>query len=77
MQNRISETIHKAYVGKTLRCLVDGRDKDLLTARTEGGRLVRLPDEGISIGSFVPVTITGSTTWSLTGILAGKEEKNG
>ena len=41
VQNEISVQIHESYVGKTLRCLVDGKDKDQLTARTEGGRLVR------------------------------------
>ena len=70
LQNSISEEIHKQYVGKTLRCLVDGTDKEYLTARTEGGRLVRLPADCAAIGSFVDVTITGSTTWSLTGELA-------
>jgi|GEM_PF-54901 len=39
VQNRISLEIHQGYVGKTVRVLCDGRDKDLLTARTEGGRL--------------------------------------
>ncbi len=69
VQNLISEEIHACYIGKTFRCLVDGRDKDMLTARTEGGRLVRFAgDEGL-IGSFVNITITGSTTWSLTGAL--------
>ena len=42
VQNRISQEIHQAYVGKTMRVLVDGRDGELLTARTEGGRLVRM-----------------------------------
>ncbi|MBQ8360156.1 MAG: tRNA (N6-isopentenyl adenosine(37)-C2)-methylthiotransferase MiaB [Oscillospiraceae bacterium] len=73
-QNAISEEIHKEYVGRTMRCLVDGVDKDILTARTEGGRLVRLQAEPQLIGQYVPVTITGATTWSLTGELAGKEE---
>ena len=73
LQNLISEEIHKQYVGKTMRCLVDGTDKDMLTARTEGGRLVRLPGDVTLIGSFKDVTITGATTWSLTGIL--KEEE--
>ena len=69
VQNRISEEIHRGYVGKTLRCLVDGAEDGLMTARTEGGRLVRFPgDEGL-IGSFAEITITGSTTWSLTGAL--------
>ena len=69
LQNQISETIHEGYIGKTLRCLIDGTDKELLTARTEGGRLVRLPGNPNLIGSFAQVTITGSTTWSLTGRL--------
>ena len=73
VQNSISEQLHKQYVNKTLRCLVDGTDKAFLTARTEGGRLVRLPEGSAEIGSFIPVTITGSSTWSLTGIPAEKE----
>ena len=73
VQNGISEEIHNAYVGATMRCLIDGTDKELLTARTEGGRLVRLPGDPSLVGTFAPVTITGATTWSLTGILAEKE----
>ena len=68
-QNAISEEIHRAYVGKRLRCLVDGSDKELLTARTEGGRLVRFEGPQSLIGSFCTLTITGATTWSLTGAL--------
>ena len=67
LQNRISEEIHKDYVGRTFRCLVDGEDGDQLTARTEGGRLVRFRGAPSLIGSFVEIEITGSTTWSLTG----------
>ena len=70
LQNTISEQIHRAYVGKTLRCLVDGRDKDMLTARTEGGRLVRFAGDDSLIGSFRELTVTGATTWSLTGVLS-------
>ena len=73
VQNAISEQIHNAYIGKTLLCLVDGTDKDDLTARTEGGRLVRFQGCADLIGTFVPITITGATTWSLTGCLAEKE----
>ena len=73
LQNSISEEIHRGYVGKTFRCLVDGRDKDLLTARTEGGRLVRFPGDDTLIGQFIHLTVTGATTWSLTGIPAKKE----
>ena len=73
VQNGISEQIHGSYIGKTFRCLIDGTDKEYLTARTEGGRLVRLKGDKALIGSFQPITITGSTTWSLTGNLTEKE----
>ena len=70
VQNEISIQIHENYVGKTLRCLVDGQDKDMLTARTEGGRLVRFAGCPDLIGTYQNLTVTGSTTWSLTGELA-------
>jgi len=73
VQNSISEEIHNGYIGKTMRCLIDGTDKENLTARTEGGRLVRLSGDTALIGTFADITITGATTWSLTGALAGKE----
>ena len=73
LQNRISEEIHEGYVGKTFRCLVDGKDKDQLTARTEGGRLVRFAGSDALIGNYVNLTITGSTTWSLTGEMQNAE----
>ena len=73
VQNRISEEIHADYVGKTMRCLVDGTDKEMLTARTEGGRLVRFAGSSDLIGTYQNLTITGSTTWSLSGILTDKE----
>jgi len=69
VQNAISEEIHQSYTGKTMRCLVDGKDKERLTARTEGGRLVRFAGCDSLIGTFQNITITGATTWSLTGTL--------
>ncbi len=73
LQNSISEEIHKAYVGKTMRCLVDEKDGDFLTARTEGGRLVRFCGDDSVIGNYTNITITGSNTWSLTGVLTERE----
>ena len=70
LQNEISVQIHESYVGKTLRCLVDGKDKEMLTARTEGGRLVRFAGCDELIGTYQNIAITGCTTWSLTGELA-------
>ena len=69
LQNAISEQIHNDYIGKALRCLVDGKDKDMLTARTEGGRLVRFAGCDELIGTYQTVKITGATTWSLVGEL--------
>jgi len=67
VQNAISIEIHNNYVGKTMRCLVDGKDKNMLTARTEGGRLVRFAGCDSLIGTYQNIKITGATTWSLTG----------
>ena len=69
VQNAISEEIHNNYVGKIMPCLVDGTDKDMLTARTEGGRLVRFAGSEVLIGTYQNLKITGATTWSLTGEL--------
>ena len=70
VQNRISLEIHQNYIGKTMLVLVDGKDGDQLTARTEGGRLVRMHGDDELIGQFVHAKITGCTTWSLVGELA-------
>jgi len=67
VQNAISEEKHKALIGKTFRVLVDGRDGDKLTARTDGGRLVRLDGDDALLGQFITVTITDASTWSLAG----------
>ncbi len=69
LQNQISEQIHAGYVGRTFRCLVDGRDKEHLTARTEGGRLVRFEGADELIGTYQNIVITSSSTWSLLGEL--------
>ena len=71
-QNRISEELHGAYVGRTLRCLVDGESDDArwpLTARTAGGRLVHLVGNKSAIGTYHDVKITDSNTWALFGEL--------
>ncbi len=70
VQNAISEEIHNFYVGRIMHCLVDGTDKDMLTARTEGGRLVRFAGSPNLIGTYQNLKITGATTWSLTGELS-------
>ena len=73
LQNQISAEKHAAYVGKTLRCLIDGDSGDArypLAARTPGNRLVRLDGPAELIGQFRQVRITDANTWSLFGELA-------
>ena len=76
VQNANSAKLHAAYVGKTLRCLIDGVSEDAgsaLTARTPGNRLVRVADGDASlVGQFRDVEITAANTWSLFGKLAGR-----
>jgi tRNA-2-methylthio-N6-dimethylallyladenosine synthase len=69
-QNEHSAAVHKGYIGKTLRCLVDGKSDDEvfpLSARTEGNRLVRFKGDESLIGQFVNIKITDSNTWALYG----------
>lgn len=69
-QNANSAKLHAAYVGKTVRVLVDGESDDEnfpLASRTEGNRLVRLKGDKSLIGSFIDVKITDSNTWALYG----------
>ena len=71
-QNEISARRHAAYVGKTLRVLVDGETDDSrwpLSGRTAGGRLVHLTGDKSAIGTYRHVTVTDSNTWALFGEL--------
>ena len=73
LQDSISEEKHAAYVGKTVRCLIDGVSDDArydLTARTPGNRLVRVVGPKEAVGQFRLVKITDSNKWSLYGELA-------
>ncbi len=70
LQNDISLKKHEAYVGKTVRCLVDGEGDDPrnnLTARTLGGRLVHFTGDRALIGSYTDLKITSCSTWALFG----------
>ena len=72
LQDTISEEKHAAYIGKTVRCLVDGLSDDSrydLTARTPGNRLVRVVGDKSALGQFQDVKITGANKWSLFGEL--------
>ena len=72
-QNTISARLHAAYVGQTLRVLVDGETDDQrwpLSARTNGGRLVHLWGDKNAVGQYREVRVTDSNTWALFGELA-------
>ena len=69
-QNDISAKKHAAYIGRTVKVLVDGESDDAdfpLAARTEGNRLVRMKGERALIGTFAKAKITDSNTWALYG----------
>ena len=73
LQNAISARKQAAYVGKTLRCLVDVLSDDPrhnLNARTAGGRLVHFSGDEALLGQFVDLRITDASTWALFGELA-------
>ena len=72
LQDAISEEKHAAYIGKTVRCLIDGLCDDErydLTARTPGNRLVRVVGDEGALGQFREVQITDANKWSLFGEL--------
>jgi tRNA-2-methylthio-N6-dimethylallyladenosine synthase len=73
LSNTIAAQKQAAYVGKTLRVLIDGTSEgkdNNLTARTDGGRLVHLRGSPELVGSFADVRIKASNTWSLFGEIA-------
>ncbi len=73
LQNQISREINDACFGKTFELLVEGEsktDKNMLTGRTPGGKIINFPKEnGIKTGDYVTVTVDKTNTWSLTGKL--------
>jgi len=74
LQNDISEKKHEAYIGKTLRVLVDGAapgETYNLKARTNGGRLIHLNGDPELPGNFINAKITHINNWSLFGEVEG------
>ena len=77
LSNTIAAKKHAAYVGQTLRVLVDGetgRDEFNLSSRSNGGRLVHLKGDSALIGQFIDVKIVSSTPWALFGEIADSGE---
>ena len=63
---------NKAYVGRVVKVLVDGRSKKneaAYSGYTDTNKLVNFCAEGVSSGDIVSVRITEARTWSLHGEL--------
>ena len=60
------------YFGKTLKVLVEGKSKtndEMLSGRTDGGKIVNFKGDETLVGKIVYVKITETKTWSLCGTL--------
>lgn len=71
--NEISARKNAAYVGKTVKVLVDGPSKNnsaALGGRTEGFKLINFEGSQDLIGKLVNVEVTAGKTFSLEGRLA-------
>ncbi len=69
-QNEISAELHREYVGRRVKVLVDsesGEEEYNLSSRTAGGRLVHLKGDISLVGQYVTAKITDSNTWALFG----------
>lgn len=68
VQSGISKEKNEAFVGKTVRVLVEGRsktDENMLTGRNERGRLVHFAGDDSLIGKFINVEITEAHVYDL------------
>ena len=70
LQNELLDGKNEAYVGKTLRVLVEGVSKTneaKMSARTEGNRIVLFDGDESLTGKFINVKITRSSPFALMG----------
>ena len=70
--NKITGEINKTYEGKVVDILVEGPSKtnsNILTGRTESGKLVHFNGSEDTIGKILPVKITEGKTFNLFGVL--------
>jgi ribosomal protein S12 methylthiotransferase len=83
LQQTISLQINQSYVGQTMDVLVEGQDNGIAIGRSyrdapEIDGMVFIESNGLkkpaelpTVGSLVPVKITGAMTYDLTGVPAG------
>ena len=73
VQNAVSLERNKRHEGTIEKVLVEGQSKsdpDMLTARTEGNKIVNFKGDKALTGKFVDVKITKAQTWVLFGEVA-------
>lgn len=72
VQNEISLSKNKEYVGRVEEVLVDGvskNDKTTLSGRLDSSKIVNFKGTEDMVGKYVRVKITEAHTWSLNGII--------
>lgn len=70
VQNDISAQISQSYVGKVYKVLIEGKSKtdaEMISGRTESGKIVHMRGSDELCGELVDVYITSAKTWFLTG----------
>ena len=71
LQGEISREKNEAYLGKTVRVLVDSPSKNgkegMYSGRTDGGKLVHMQAAASDIGRFLSVRIESATPFALMG----------
>ena len=71
-KNDILEEQNEKIVGTTQKVLVEGTsktNKDTLTGRTDGGKVVNFTGDSSLIGEMVSLKITEQRKWYLTGVI--------
>jgi ribosomal protein S12 methylthiotransferase len=78
IQQEISETLNRRYIGKTLKTIIDRREGDYFVGRTEydtpevDQEVLISTKYNLKIGDFYQIKITQSTEFDLFGELASK-----
>lgn len=70
LQNEISKQINDSYIGRVCEILVEGpskTDKNIVSGRTEGGKIVHIEGSPDLTGKIVKVKIVSAKTWFLKG----------
>ena len=70
VQNEISRSINESYVGKVCAVIAESESKtdaDMISGRTDGGKIVHFKGGKSLIGQTVNIKITNAKTWFLSG----------